>query len=239
MTVFVRGSRAAMALVLALGCAQIFAIDEACVVGQDGCSDPLAPPPSDACSSDVSGSADAGSDAECARYCDRIRQKCSATPQYDDDRCECQRLCPHLPRASLATSGNSLECRIDKLDLMSGEASDCIAAGRMGGGFCGSSCDVYCSLMQSLCPRHYGELDAGGADADQVACLSQCSSLEDRGSFDPSPLGPDAKDTTVATRQCRLWHLGAAAIELELLGPDNLHCNHAVGDGECLPAVVP
>jgi hypothetical protein len=219
---------------VALGCAHIFGIEDACVVGEPGCSAAVNAPPASGCSGGAL-SGDAGTTEECSSYCARISQKCSLTPQYDDARCECQQLCPYFPTTPGGVSGNSLECRIDKLDLMSGEPGDCYAAGRLGARVCGNSCDIYCSLMRQLCPAHFEAFDVEGQD-DLQSCMTECNALVDRGEFDPSPAGPDAKDTTQPTVQCRLWHLGAAAIERPRLGLDNMHCDHALGLEECLPA---
>jgi hypothetical protein len=230
--------RAALPTCLALGCAQIFGIDEACVIGEPGCADRAgAEPP---CTPGDPGCApDAGIDGLCSQYCRQISQKCTAAPQYDDARPpECESLCRHFPRAEgESPTGNNLECRLARVTSASGERSDCFAAGRGGDGVCGTNCDAYCSLMQALCPAHLSEFDAGESLADDVAaCQSDCSRLSDRGDYDPTLGGEDEFDELVATIQCRLWHLGSAAIEVEQFGTlDNSHCDHAVGARECFP----
>jgi hypothetical protein len=222
----------------ALGCTQIFGIDEACVIGEPGCADRAgAEPP---CTpGDPRCAADAGIDALCSQYCSQISQKCTAAPQYDDARpSECESLCRHFPRAEgESPTGNNFECRLARVTSASGERSDCFAAGRGGDDVCGSPCDSYCSLMQALCPAHFSEFDAGESLADDVAaCQSDCSRLSDRRDYDPTLGGEDEFDERVATVQCRLWHLGSAAIEVEQFGTlDNSHCDHAVGARECLP----
>lgn len=230
--------RAALASVLAFGCAQIFGIDEACVIGEPGCAKPAASDDSPCAPGDPACGADAGIDGLCGQYCSQISQKCSGAPQYDDTRPECESVCRHLPRAAgESPTGNNLECRLARVVSASGERSDCFAAGRSGDGVCGTPCDAYCSLMQALCPAHFSGFDAGSSLADDAAaCQSECSRLFDRRDYDPSLGGEDEFDEDVATLQCRLWHLGSAAIEVEQFGTlDNSHCDHAVGVRECLP----
>lgn len=228
---------AALATVLALGCAQIFGIDEACVIGEPGCAEAGVDGPS-CVPGDPDCAADAGIDGLCSLYCSQITDKCTAAPQYDVTRPECESVCRHLPRAEgESPTGNNLECRLARVTSASGERSDCFAAGRGGDGVCGSPCDAYCSLMQALCPAHFSEFDAGASLADDAAaCQSDCALLSDRRDYDPALGGEDEFDEEVATIQCRLWHLGSAAIEVEQFGTlDNSHCDHAVGARECLP----
>jgi hypothetical protein len=228
--------RAALGIAFALGCAQIFGNDEACVVGDPGCAEPsndgLCAPGDPGCP------LDAGVEGLCERYCSQISDKCSVAPQYDDTRPECESLCRHFPRAEgESPTGNNLECRLARVSSASGERSDCFAAGRSGDGVCGTPCDAYCSLMQALCPTHFSEFDPGASLADDAAaCQADCARLSDRRDYDPSLGGEDEFDEDVATIQCRLWHLGSAAIEVEQFGtPDNSHCDHAAGVRECLP----
>lgn len=227
--------RAGVSAALVLGCAQIFSIDEACVIGDPGCDEPAAGAP---CAPGDAACADAGIDGLCAQYCSQISQKCSGAPQYDDTRPECESLCRHFPRAEgESLTGNNLECRLARVTSASGERSDCFAAGRSGNDVCGAACDAYCSLMQALCPTHFSQFDPGASLADDAAaCQSDCSRLRDRRDYDPSLGGEDEFDEEDATIQCRLWHLGSAAIEVEQFGTlDNSHCDHAVGVRECLP----
>ena len=213
--------RVACSLALGLGCAQIFGIDEACQVGTPGCA-PLEP---------------------CREYCQRISAKCSAeTPQYEDSRLECESMCPYFDRAMDGTSsGNTLECRLERARSSGGELSDCPAAGRGGNGVCGTNCDAYCSLMRNICPALYQQFDPTDANDDEAACQTVCASLTDADApYDPRPFGEEARlDTNQPTLHCRFWHLGTAAIELQQDGfTSTIHCNHAFGLNECLPASV-
>jgi hypothetical protein len=214
------------ACVLILGCAQIFGVDEACVAGGSGCKPAV--------------------DSVCVDYCKAVSDQCAETPQYDDNRpAECLALCPKFPRSPGIARGNTLECRMAQVNTMSGESISCKAAGRGGDGLCGTNCQSYCSLMKALCPAHFGEFDPAGSDAgtdadaaDEMACLAVCRRLDDRPDYNPEVDGSD-HDVSSATLQCRLWHLGAAAIELDAAGPDNSHCEHAVGMSPCFPTPQP
>jgi hypothetical protein len=208
------------------------------VIGEPGCAEAStgAVPPCGP--GDLDCAPDASIDGLCSQYCSQITDKCTAAPQYDDTRPECESVCRHFPRAEgESPTGNNLECRLARVTSASGERSDCFAAGRGGDDVCGTPCDAYCSLLQALCPAHFSEFDAGASLADDAAaCQSDCSRLSDRRDYDPALGGEDEFDEDVATIQCRLWHLGSAAIEVEQFGTlDNSHCDHAVGARECLP----
>ena len=221
---------------LLIGCAQIFGIDEACVIGEAGCAER---DPGAACEpGDPTCLSDGGIDGLCSQYCSQISDKCTAAPQYDDTRPECESLCRHFPRAEGESPvGNTLECRLARVSSASGERSDCFAAGRGGEDVCGSTCDAYCSLMQDLCPMNFSRFAESDNVADDAsACQADCARLFDRRDYDPALGGEDEFDEDRATIQCRLWHLGSAAIEVEQFGTrDNSHCGHAIGVSECLP----
>jgi hypothetical protein len=91
--------------------------------------------------------------------------------------------------------------------------------------------------VQALCPASFGQFAPSENVADDAAeCLTYCSRLADRGDYDPALGGEDEFDDDEATIQCRLWHLGSAAIEVEQFGTfDNSHCGHALGLRDCLP----
>jgi hypothetical protein len=209
--------RAGLGLVLSVGCAQLFGIDEACVAGDDGCTE-LEP---------------------CTEYCERISTKCADNPQYDDSRGECQALCPFFePAADGGAATNSLECRLGHARGINREKSDCLAAGRGGDGVCGDNCSAFCSLMQALCPARHSEFDASDDPAaDAAACQAECALLRDRDDFDIVTDQFDEPGTT-PTIQCRLWHLGSAAVDAQSGALNSHHCDHAMGLHECAPVAT-
>lgn len=232
--------RVTLGAALALGCAQLFGIEEACDYENDTCGAAGAPGPEDAVA------------AECAQYCAQMRAKCADPPQYADAQrreedapraTECETLCRQFPSSGGESPvGNTRECRIERITSSTGGRDDCLAAGRGGqppagaGDGCGTNCDSFCSLMRSLCPRHFGSFDPSDSAADDAAaCSMDCMRLRDREDFDSTLLGVDETDVVGdATVQCRLWHLGFAAILVEQAQLfDNAHCDHAMGLDQC------
>jgi len=249
--------RATSGVVLVLGCAQIFGIEEACEFGKNGCGAggssgaagmaPCAPGEPGCPVDDPVG-------LECDQYCAQMREECASPPQYADAELreedapratECESLCRHFPSAGGESRvGNTRECRLDRITGSSGDRAACLAAGRGGQGppgttdDCGTNCEAYCSLMRALCPAHFGEFAPSESAADDLgACIDGCGRLSDRGDFDSTLLGIDETDVDGdATIQCRLWHLGFAAIMVEQAGAfDNMHCDHAMGFEPCNP----
>lgn len=216
-----RIGRSGLGVILILGCTQIFGIDEACVVDN-------------AC----------GIERRCAEYCERIEAKCVEFPQYDHDKPECEALCAHFPldADAMIDDANTFECRLARATNMTGEARlDCFAAGRGGQEGCGSNCESYCSLMQAVCPSDFAAFDAdsASAEADLTACRAECDRIGDTGEYDPEMPG-EFDAVGMPTVQCRLWHLGAAAIDLANgLGATTPHCQHAAGFPPCVPAPPP
>jgi hypothetical protein len=213
--------RVGAGLALAVGCAQVFGIDEACQIGEPGCA----------------------AQEPCAEYCERVTAKCSADwPQYDDARGECESVCFYFERSSPGgpAAGNTLDCRLERARSSGGEEqSDCNAAGRGSNGACGSNCDAYCSLMRGVCPARYADFDTSDADDDEGMCHRVCEAMADA-EVDYTPLpfevNPRLDAEGQPTLYCRFWHLGTAAIELQQDGITNtFHCDHAFGDSECEP----
>lgn len=207
------------------------------------------------------GCAPAGDDP-CPQYCEEISTKCSQWPQYDADpdglrlADECLSVCQYIPPVGEGTGpqGNTLDCRREQLRAEPINRTACFAAGRGGEDLpdsalqdtCGSKCEAYCSLMENLCPILFDRFapaigsDVEDRNADIGACMVECGRLEDRGQYDPALTSADADDVERASIQCRLWHLGAAAIEsLDRTNLNNVHCRHAVGEQRCLPAPPP
>jgi hypothetical protein len=223
-------ARAGFGTLLVLGCAQIFGIEEACVIGEPGCG------------AAVTGLPDATEKAaECRQYCAAMDAQCGGLQYHPEKPGECESLCPFFEREAEGTpTGNdTFECRLARATSMSREGSDCRAAGRGGDGVCGDNCDAYCSLMQAICPTRFGQFTASESELDDEAgCRAECAVLVDRMEYDPRPMGADEFDTDDGqpTVQCRLWHLGSAALDAAQFGSlDSHHCGHAVGDGDCLP----
>jgi hypothetical protein len=219
-------SRSVLGISLAIGCAQTFGIDEACELGDASCEQKLL----------------------CAEYCDALRDNCVDAPQYNE--LECESLCPFFPRAADATAAgadaNTLDCRLARAVSRSAERiADCNAAGRGGNGDCGSNCEALCSLMKGVCPNEFDTFIGSETEATQeeAACLAACDRLQDRMAFDADIAGQDHEDLPgeTPTVQCRLWHLGSAAIDVSRngLGSASGHCAHAIAMGFCRDPSTP
>jgi hypothetical protein len=107
----------------------------------------------------------------------------------------------------------------------------CNAASRMGeinaNNACGSTCEAYCQLMSSVCP---------GKFANTGACLTECDGLYDNGNFHAGECEQGGDERDGASVQCRMWHVGAAAIALSVPdeGERQRHCGHASGEELCI-----
>lgn len=233
------------------GCAGLLGIgDDYCSKGTDGCGPPPTvpsanqprppPPPSDAspplgepdASEPDAGVLDAPATSDCDRYCEAITTQClgdradyaRVDGQEPLGRAECRALCPHFALAPASPqSTNTLQCRLNIVLGPLGETSDCRAAGRGGNGVCGTYCESYCQLMRSICPFSFDIMTAS------ASCESLCDErLVDRRDYDAIGAETDAPSV-----QCRLWHLGRAAItptaDNGMLTNGNMHCLHAAG----------
>lgn len=153
----------------------------------------------------------------CARYCELAVENCRGQDAVYSSRDVCMALCPSMPPGEPgSTSGHGVQCRLHAAELAPAEpAFYCPAAGPGGNGVCGDNCESYCQLVGLVCRGD----DAGYAD--EAACLADCATLPDLGTFaiDPSPRGQLV--------QCRLYHLTNASFE-----PDR-HCSHALGGSPC------
>lgn len=195
--------------------------------------DALATPPADA------GLRPPEPNPDCDAYCSTVQEQCSGeNTVYAPGTGECAALCPHFLRTGGGQNDNTLECRINQADqvaMASEKSSYCDAASRMGEtervATCGSACESYCQLMSSVCAARF-ELDF----ASDVDCRLECEGLDDRGNFHAGTCeeGGDAEDG--ASVQCRMWHVGAAAIALASSNAamHGVHCNHAAGAFPCV-----
>ncbi len=155
---------------------------------------------------------------ECADYCGVLATTCtpenktSAYPMADF----CTALCPHLLYMPGAVQGNNFQCRLASahaaeavMSVPSETVESCRDASPGGFGFCGSNCESYCQLYDSIC----GKNDTQPAEQ----CVAMCSTLRDDRSYNAS----DAYSGGVDSIQCRLAHLSAAA------KAQTPHCQHA------------
>jgi hypothetical protein len=195
---------------LVAGCRQIAGIEKRSFGGDGGAgeagSDEFEPP----------------TEAQCAAYCGKLLEGCNETTSevyaYRKDTKYCEALCPYLSLSNDdSLAGNTFECRDNQAQLALNVASDrregqtnCRAAGAGGNGKCGSNCESYCQLYERICSQD--------GPTPRSQCLEECKMLRD----DPSVDAENSFSNQVDTVQCRLTHLGAAA-----LGDRGDHCEHA------------
>lgn len=160
-----------------------------------------------------------GNAPSCAQYCDKIEMSCTAGDggsfaQYPD-HAACLTWCSMQagwPAGTTgATSGNTIACRLYHAGAAAADpATHCPHAGPTGGDICGTYCENYCQLMARNCT---------GANTvyDATTCMTKCMTI---------PTNGQPNDQTGNTVQCRIWHLGEAALD------PATHCPHAktVGD---------
>jgi hypothetical protein len=155
----------------------------------------------------------------CETYCSTITAACTGSNEQYASPAACLAVCATLDPGVPGGAGNTVECRLGRAALArdSGEAdSYCHLAGPGGGGFCGSDCNGYCTIMTATC-------DALG---DYEACMPVCERVPNLA----EPPSTTFYDTTMQagdSLQCRLFHVTAATLDAFS------HCDHAAGFAVC------
>ena len=144
----------------------------------------------------------------CEDYCDLIAAHCSGAEAQYPDRPTCLATCAAMDKGDPAThTGNTIACRTFQAAAAELDpAGTCAGAGPGGAGVCGDDCASFCAMGDVIC----------GADfpyASTAECLTACAGFTSTPPFDASDLAGN-------TRECRLYHLTAAAID------PTLHCPH-------------
>jgi hypothetical protein len=140
----------------------------------------------------------------CTDYCDLVNKNCTGTlAQYEDLDCEsvCKESSAWSAGAPGATSGNTLGCRVTYAQAAaSDQAANCAAAGKGGGGKCGTLCESFCRLSAKNC------VGGNRIYTDDAACMSTCGTW-------------DTEKTN-----CEIYHLNAAGFDA------TTHCPHGAAD---------
>jgi hypothetical protein len=168
----------------------------------------------------------------CGEYCSTIVANCDPTdrskprmPQYNDLE-QCLAVCELLPPGEPDDRNvNTVECRLRLARQAEYEAVNvCPQAGIAGMGACGSSCEVYCHLINQVCTAETTEGLAGKYYFDDEAqCMTACASVPDM-----PPFSVEADLFGGNHLQCRLYHLLVSTLD----GIE--HCEHAVGASSCV-----
>jgi hypothetical protein len=145
---------------------------------------------------------------------------CQGVVSVYTSRDACLGVCARLPPGDPSEpTGNSVTCRLgqaQRAGITPSRAGElCSAAGPGGNGLCGSDCEAYCLLYDSVCPSN---------DSSSLApsCLNACGALKDQPVFDALPSVDQVGDTV----ECRLLHLSNAS---------TASAEHAT---ECLDAAI-
>ncbi len=152
----------------------------------------------------------------CVEYCDEVMDNCTDEFEVYRSRITCINTCNALPPGEEKEPiGNTVHCRLDRAKAAASSASEeCASAGPSGGdGACGTSCEAWCHLLESECPRDFDGL---------WDCPTACSALDKSGGFDIEA------NYYADTVECRLIHLGAVGDEKQ----ESVHCGH----GRYIPA---
>ena len=167
----------------------------------------------------------------CGEYCATVIASCDPAdaskprlPQYNN-MAQCLAVCALVPPGQPSDRNvNTVECRLRLARQAEFEPLNvCPQAGIAGVGACGSSCEVYCGLMNQVCTEATTEGLSGHYYFDDEAdCLDACREVPDMPPFsvDPELFAGDHL-------QCRLYHLLVSTLD----GIE--HCEHAIGYSIC------
>ena len=188
-------------------CSQILGIE-------DAERDPLLPPL-------TGGAAGAGGGAVtlCDEYCDTVQANCTDALAVYPDGDLCRNICSLLPQTGPDDGDNNIPCRLKNAQLAATAEKElqCPIGGPGGDGICGTNCEAFCLLLESICEPNFNGIYTGQAD-----CRTKCAAeIPDPGGYDVSiDFGPNI--------QCRLYHLTVATSQ------PSLHCPHAAGAEPCI-----
>ncbi|HEU5076278.1 MAG TPA: hypothetical protein VFU02_18925 [Polyangiaceae bacterium] len=164
----------------------------------------------------------------CESYCDDIMESCTGPQLQYRDHAQCMKICKMLPEGELGqVNENTVSCRAKYVgDARYGSGTEleayCRRGGPGGGGYCGSNCEGFCSLMMHVCTG--SEVGVYQFESSE-ACVQACEDLptSDEGYSVSNPLIADGNHV-----ECRLFHVTSAA----MLDPEE-HCEHAMGVTLC------
>ncbi len=148
------------------------------------------------------------SEVSCLNYCEAVLSTPCGTAYAGQQNCLAA--CRSLRPGRSGEPGNTVACRLARVEELgpAPTADECAAATVMGGGACGTPCEVYCDFLERNCR------DGNQIYPDRPTCEATCRLMSD-GSFDDWRTQGDS----VA---CRIYHAGPPAE----LAP-GLHCPHA------------
>jgi hypothetical protein len=165
------------------------------------------------CVGNVPGNSSSGSGGiDCPSYCAEVMTNCSGSNAQYTAMENCMGACSAFTVGTAAdTSGNTLGCRIYHAgNAATDPVTHCIHAGPSGGAACGTVCEGFCSIVESVCPTQY----------PTGACETLCP-----GYAKTPPYSLNATGNTLA---CRTYHAQNAAANAMSAA---VHCPHTGSDG--------
>ncbi len=160
---------------------------------------------------------DAAPTLDCTYYCNGLMSACTGGQAQFTSLSTCLAFCAKMPAGALSdTSGNTLGCRIGRLQLAgTSPATECANAGPSGGdttaggtpGVCGDICDSFCGVGTMVCP-----------DQTNECATSLCPSYATSATYSTAL-------TSTNTVGCRLYYLTIAAENATAAG------NHCIDIG--------
>jgi hypothetical protein len=144
----------------------------------------------------------------CEEYCDLAMVNCTGDNAVFKERKYCIGLCNSLPLGDFSEPAdrNTVACRMEQA-LLAGDSepeTHCNGAGPGGGNLCGSDCESFCYLYETVCDSPF---------ESTAVCLDRCRALRDDPVFDVN--GYYDTDTV----ECRIIHFANATV-------DPTHCSH-------------
>jgi hypothetical protein len=146
---------------------------------------------------------DAGA-PECVKYCTDIEGACGQTGdrQYASTA-ECLAACSILSASNMATGTNTIACRTTHAaNAVAKPYPNCWNAGPYGNEVCGTECEAFCILADSVCPGTYNGCKGKCTMFTKVAAPDTAAGAA--GVYTTS--GPAAGNTL----DCREYYLGQA-----------------------------
>jgi len=140
----------------------------------------------------------------CQRYCETVMSNCTGEYAAYESTQACLEMCALLPAGDEAKPNytNTVNCRLARAkEAEFAQDSNCASAGPGGNGVCGSNCEAYCSLSQSICPVQV-------SDFSPERCVQTCPALKDGLATQTTT---DQKGDTVACRFVQLSRAISAA----------------------------
>lgn len=184
--------------------------------------------------------------AACTNYCTTIMANCKGSNAQYSDMADCLKVCSYIPAGTPTDSGiNTVGCRTGRAAAAAANTmpnkAECLQAGPLSYGACGSDCDTFCAVAMSYCSAS-GGYNGTAPYKSMDDCQSICGQYQrviDVGTpgaynatYTPGPTS-DTKDTL----ECRAYHLFINALASS--ANQTAHCPHAANTSEpCGPGVM-